>query len=85
MHHRRHRRFDPLRARSDPPDEARLIEILRLFARKGALRLGERDRLERVTPLTVMPGIAVLSPDGLDGSGAGLGGGGGWARGRQGR
>jgi hypothetical protein len=50
-------------ARSDPPDEARLIEILRLFSRKGALRLGERDRLERVTPLTVMPGIAVLSPD----------------------
>jgi hypothetical protein len=50
-------------ARSEPPDEARLIEILRLFARKGALRLGERDRAERVTPLMVMPGITVLSPD----------------------
>ena len=51
-------------ARSEPPDEARLVEILRLFARKGALRLGERDRTERVTPLSVLPGIAVLSPDG---------------------
>ena len=50
-------------ARAEPPDEARLIEILRLFARKGALRMGERDRTERVTPLMVMPGIGVLSPD----------------------
>ena len=50
-------------ARSDPPEETRLIEILRVFARKGAVRLGERDRAERVTPLTVLPGIAVLSPD----------------------
>lgn len=50
-------------ARSDPPEETRLVEILRLFARKGAVRLGERDRTERVTPLLVLPGIAVLSPD----------------------
>lgn len=50
-------------ARNEPPDEARLIEILRLFARKGAVRMGERDRTERVTPLMVLPGIAVLSPD----------------------
>ena len=49
--------------RSDPPEETRLIDILRLFARKGAVRLGERDRAERVTPLAVMPGIAVLCPD----------------------
>lgn len=50
-------------ARSDPPEEARLIEILRLFARRGALRLGERDRTERVTPLGVLPGILVLASD----------------------
>ncbi len=50
-------------ARSEPPEEARLIEILRFLARKGAVRLGERDRTERVTPLLVLPGIAVLSPD----------------------
>ncbi|MCE4223663.1 DUF4194 domain-containing protein [Methylobacterium sp. C25] len=50
-------------ARSDPPEETRLTDILRLFARKGAVKLGERDRAERVTPLMVLPGIAVLSPD----------------------
>ncbi|GEP01444.1 DUF4194 domain-containing protein [Methylobacterium haplocladii] len=50
-------------ARCDPPEETRLVDILRLFARKGAVRLGERDRTERVTPLMVLPGIAVLSPD----------------------
>ncbi len=50
-------------ARSEPPDEARLIDILRLFVRRGALRMGERDRVERVTPLAILPGIAVLSSD----------------------
>lgn len=49
--------------RSDPPEETRLLEILRLFSRKGALRLGERDKSEKLTPLMVLPGIAVLSPD----------------------
>lgn len=51
-------------ARSEPPDEARLIETLRLFARRGGVRLGERDRAERVTPVMVLPGILVLAPDG---------------------
>ena len=51
-------------ARSDPPEEARMIEILRVFARRGALRLRERDRAERITPLLVLPGIGVLCPDG---------------------
>ncbi|WP_336487617.1 DUF4194 domain-containing protein [Methylobacterium nigriterrae] len=50
-------------ARTEPPEEARLVEILRLFSRRGALRLGERDRSERVTPLAVLPGIAVVAPD----------------------
>ncbi|SFG75650.1 DUF4194 domain-containing protein [Methylobacterium gossipiicola] len=49
--------------RSDPPEETRLLEILRLFSRKGAVRLGERDKTEKLTPLMVLPGIAVLSPD----------------------
>lgn len=51
-------------ARMPPPEEARLLDILRRFARHGALRLGERDRVARVSPLTVLPGIAVLVPDG---------------------
>jgi len=50
-------------ARSEPPAEDRLIEILRLFSRRGAVRLGERDRTERITPLAVLPGIAVIAPD----------------------
>ena len=51
-------------ARAEPPDEARLIEILRLFARRGGLRTGERDRNERITPVSVLPGILVLASDG---------------------
>ena len=51
-------------ARSEPPDEARLIEILRLFSRRGGLRMGERDRSERITPVSVLPGILVLASDG---------------------
>ena len=49
--------------RSDPPEETRLLEILWLLSRKGALRLGERDKTEKLTPLMVLPGIGVLSPD----------------------
>lgn len=51
-------------ARNDPPEESRLIEILRFLARKGAVRLGERDRAERITLLMILPGIAVLASDG---------------------
>jgi hypothetical protein len=46
-----------------PPEEVRLLEILRTFARHGALRLGERDRVRRVSPLTVLPGVGILVPD----------------------
>jgi hypothetical protein len=46
-----------------PPDEVRLLEILRRFQRNGAARLGERDRVGRVSPLTILPGIAILVPD----------------------
>ena len=50
-------------ARNDPPDEGRLGDILRLVARRGGLRLGERDRTERVTPLALLPGLTVLASD----------------------
>lgn len=41
----------------DPPAEARLAEILRSFQRRGLVRVGDRDREEQVTPVTVLPGI----------------------------
>ena len=50
-------------ARNDPPEEGRLADILRLYARRGGLRLGERDKVERVTPLALLPGLAVLASD----------------------
>ena len=51
-------------ARDEPPDEGRLSDILRFLARRGGLRLGERDRIERVTPLALLPGLTVLASDG---------------------
>ena len=50
-------------ARNAPPDETRLGKILRLYARRGGLRLGERDPIERVTPLMLLPGLTVLASD----------------------
>jgi hypothetical protein len=47
----------------DPPSEARLTEILKLFARYGAVRIGERDRVEQVSPLAILPGVSILVPD----------------------
>ncbi len=47
----------------DPPDEPRLVVILRKFGRMGCVRLGERDRLDRIMPLTIMPGVNVVAPD----------------------
>lgn len=41
----------------EPPAEARLAEILRGFQRRGLVRVGERDREEQITPVTVLPGI----------------------------
>jgi len=48
---------------TEPPDETRLLDILRLFQRLGAVRVGQRDRLEKVSPLTILPGVSVLVPD----------------------
>ncbi|MBK1698295.1 DUF4194 domain-containing protein [Rhodovibrio salinarum] len=46
-----------------PPDESRLMEILHGFHRKGLVRLGKRDSVERLTPLTVLPGVRVIVSD----------------------
>ena len=47
----------------DPPNEGRLMDILRLFQRRGAVKVGNRDRVERVTPISILPGVVVLAPD----------------------
>lgn len=52
-----------LLAGTEPPDQARLMSILKMLRRKGAVRIGEHDGTERVTPLTILPGIRVLVPD----------------------
>jgi hypothetical protein len=51
----------------NPPSEARLDEMLRLFSRHGAVRTGEKDRIEKVSPITILPGIQILVPDGYVG------------------
>lgn len=50
-------------AGEEPPQMARLLEILRLFQRKGLLRIGERDMAEQLVVVTIMPGITMLVPD----------------------
>jgi hypothetical protein len=47
----------------EPPDEPRLITVLKKFGRFGCVRLGERDRLDKIIPLTIMPGVNVMAPD----------------------
>lgn len=47
----------------EPPEENRLMEILRLFSRKGAVKIGVTDRIDRVTPITLLPGVSILVPD----------------------
>lgn len=48
---------------AEPPEENKLAEILRLFQKHGAVRVGERDRIEKVSPLSILPGVSVLVPD----------------------
>lgn len=48
---------------AEPPEEHRLAEILRKMQRHGAVRVGERDRVERVSPLSILPGVGVLVPE----------------------
>jgi hypothetical protein len=47
----------------EPPDEPRLVAVLRKFSRMGCLRIGERDRIDRIMPLTIMPGVNIVAPD----------------------
>lgn len=47
----------------EPPPMPRLMEILRMFHRKGAVRIGVHDAAEQMTVLAIMPGITVLVPD----------------------
>lgn len=47
----------------EPPDESKLMDILRMFSRHGAVRVGERDRIDRVTPISILPGVSVIVPD----------------------
>jgi hypothetical protein len=50
-------------AGTEPPNEGRLIEILREFRRRGLVRIGDRDMVERVTPIVVLPGVRLLCTD----------------------
>lgn len=72
---------DRLRAAGDePPTMPRLIEILKMFQRKGLLRIGDRDAVEQIVVLTILPGITMLVPEvyvaalvrWLEGRGAGM-------------
>lgn len=47
----------------EPPEEARLLDILRIFQRHGTVRMGVRDRLEKVSPLSILPGVSIVVPD----------------------
>lgn len=50
-------------AGEEPPPIKRLTEILKLFQRKGLVRIGENDPEEQLVQLTIMPGVTVLVPD----------------------
>ncbi|MBB89581.1 MAG: hypothetical protein CMF68_01205 [Magnetovibrio sp.] len=49
-------------AETEPPKEARLLEILAFLRRKGAVRVHDRDKEEQVTPIDILPGIDLLAP-----------------------
>lgn len=50
-------------AGEEPPSIQRLHDILKSFQRKGLVRVGERDPVEQLIVVTIMPGITVLVPD----------------------
>jgi hypothetical protein len=57
--------FDRIRtlAKVEPPAQSRLEEILKWLRKRGAVLLHDPDRIERVTPLTILPGIRILVDD----------------------
>lgn len=50
-------------AGEEPPPVNRLQDILRVFQRKGLVRVGERDPVEQLLVITIMPGVTILVPD----------------------
>ncbi len=57
--------FDRIRAlaKVEPPAQSRLEEILKWLRKRGAVLLHEPDRIERITPVTVLPGLRILVDD----------------------
>lgn len=55
--------FLMLAPQSEPPLEPRLADILHDLHRLGAVRVGDRDRSERVTEVLLLPGLRVHVPD----------------------
>jgi hypothetical protein len=55
--------FDKLRGIAKVEiEETRLIEILDFLRRKGVVRPGDRDPVDRVWPLSILPGVEVAVP-----------------------
>lgn len=55
--------FDKLRGIAKVEiEETRLTEILDLLRRKGVVQPGERDPVDRVWPLSILPGVEVAVP-----------------------
>lgn len=55
--------FDKLQVVADITlEQPRLDDILALFRKKGVIGMGERDPVEKVTPITILPGIDVVVP-----------------------
>lgn len=48
---------------TEPPSESRMKEILWMCKHRGLVRPGDPDRDERITPVTVLPGIRVVITD----------------------
>jgi hypothetical protein len=57
--------FDRIRTigNCEPPTEARLAEILKELRRRGGILVETPDKLDHITPLTVLPGITILVDD----------------------
>jgi hypothetical protein len=58
--------YDQIRtlAGAEPPTRGRLEEILKWLRRHGGVILGDRDAVENLVPVTVLPGIRILADDG---------------------
>lgn len=56
----RWRALDP---QAKVPEESRMMDIAKEFQRRGIVSIGQRDRSERVTPISVLPGIDMVATD----------------------